>query len=150
MKFPDRFGCLQQSRQFCHRFFPCIGTLVTPQMVPYRTAEMVRDPPHTVLDQAPRLSGALRPERPPKPSNGQPKSGSTNRNPQTKNSVSSPILGLKVIGTLRCALAGEGPACQPFPQFTICIAVYLGFLAIFVWAAANARISAAALRQCSA
>ena len=59
-EFPDRFGCLQDSRRFCHTFFPWyngehrhsgIG-MMTPQMVHYGTAEKIRDLRQSVLDQA--------------------------------------------------------------------------------------------------
>jgi len=59
-EFPDRFGCLQHGRQFCHTCFPWyngehrhsgIG-MTTPQMVHYGTAEKVRDLRQSVIDQA--------------------------------------------------------------------------------------------------
>ncbi len=59
-EFQDRFGCIQDSRKLCHKFFPWyngvlrhsgIG-MMTPQMVQYGTAEKVRDLRQSVLDQA--------------------------------------------------------------------------------------------------
>ena len=59
-EFPDRFGCLQDGRAFCHKFFPWyngvhrhsgIG-MMAPQMVHYGTAEKVRDLRQLVLDKA--------------------------------------------------------------------------------------------------
>ena len=59
-EFPDRFGCLQDGRQFCHTFFPSyngvhrhsgIG-MMTPQMAHYGTAEKIRDLRRSVLDKA--------------------------------------------------------------------------------------------------
>lgn len=59
-EFPDRFGCLQDSRKFCGTFFPWyngehrhsgIG-MMTPQMVHYGTAEKIRDLRQSVLDKA--------------------------------------------------------------------------------------------------
>ncbi len=59
-EFPDRFGCIQDSRNHCHTFFPWyngvhrhsgIG-MMTPEMVHYGTAEKIRDLRQSVLDQA--------------------------------------------------------------------------------------------------
>jgi len=59
-EFPDRFGCIQDSRAFCQRFFPWynhdhrhsgIG-MMTPAMVHYGLAPAVRDNRHIVLDAA--------------------------------------------------------------------------------------------------
>ena len=58
--FPDRFGCIQDSRSHCHTFFPWyngehrhsrIG-MMTPEMVHYGTAQKIRDLRQSVLDQA--------------------------------------------------------------------------------------------------
>ena len=59
-EFPDRFGCIQDSRNHCHTFFPWyngvhrhsgIG-MMTPEMVHYGTAKKIRDLRQSVLDQA--------------------------------------------------------------------------------------------------
>ena len=59
-EFPHRFGCLQDGRTFCHKFFPWyngvhrhsgIG-MMTPQTVHDGTAEKVRDLRQSVLDKA--------------------------------------------------------------------------------------------------
>ena len=59
-EFPDRFGCLQDGRKFCHAFFPWYNEvhrhsgigMMTPWMVHYGTAEKVRDLRQSVLDKA--------------------------------------------------------------------------------------------------
>ena len=59
-EFPNRFGCIQDSRNHCHTFFPWyngvqrhsgIG-MMTPEMVHYGTAKKIRDLRQSVLDQA--------------------------------------------------------------------------------------------------
>ena len=59
-EFPNRFGCIQDSRNHCHTFFPSyngvhrhsgIG-MMTPQMAHYGTAEKIRDLRRSVLDKA--------------------------------------------------------------------------------------------------
>ena len=59
-EFPERFGCMQDSRAFCQRFFPWynhdhrhsgIG-MMTPVMVHYGQAPCIREKRQTVLDAA--------------------------------------------------------------------------------------------------
>ena len=59
-EFPDRFGCIQDSRAFCQRFFPWYNNdhrhsgigMMTPAMVHYGLAPAVRDNRQIVLDAA--------------------------------------------------------------------------------------------------
>jgi putative transposase len=59
-EFPDRFGCLQDSRAFCHTFFPWYNDdhrhsgigMMTPAMVHYGLAPAVRQNRQLVLDAA--------------------------------------------------------------------------------------------------
>jgi putative transposase len=59
-EFPDRFGCIQDSRAFCQRFFPWYNDdhrhsgigMMTPAMVHYGLAPAVRDNRQIVLDAA--------------------------------------------------------------------------------------------------
>jgi putative transposase len=59
-EFPDRFGCIQDSRAFCQRFFPWYNDdhrhsgigMMTPAMVHYGLAPAVRDSRQMVLDAA--------------------------------------------------------------------------------------------------
>jgi putative transposase len=59
-EFPDRFGCIQDSRSFCQRFFPWYNDdhrhsgigMMTPAMVHYGLAPAVRDHRQIVLDAA--------------------------------------------------------------------------------------------------
>jgi putative transposase len=62
-EFPDRFGCIQDSRAFCQGFFGWYNGehrhsglgLLTPAMVHYRQAERVRQQRQAVLDVAYQL-----------------------------------------------------------------------------------------------
>ena len=59
-EFPDRFGCIQDSRAFCQRFFPWYNdhhrhsgiAMMTPAMVHYGQAPFIREMRQTVLDAA--------------------------------------------------------------------------------------------------
>ena len=59
-EFPDRFGCIQDSRAFCQRFFPWYNDqhrhsgigMMTPAMVHYGQAPCIREKRQTVLDAA--------------------------------------------------------------------------------------------------
>jgi putative transposase len=59
-EFPDRFGCLQDSRAFCHTFFPWYNDdhrhsgigMMTPARVHYGLAPAVRQNRQLVLDAA--------------------------------------------------------------------------------------------------
>ncbi len=59
-EFPDRFGCIQDSRAFCQRFFSWYNDdhrhsgigMMTPAMVHYGLAPAVRDNRQIVLDAA--------------------------------------------------------------------------------------------------
>ncbi|MGA2631675.1 MAG: IS3 family transposase [Terriglobia bacterium] len=59
-EFPDRFGCIQDSRAFCQRFFPWYNDqhrhsgigMMTPAMVHYGQAPFIREKRQTVLDAA--------------------------------------------------------------------------------------------------
>jgi putative transposase len=61
--FPDRFGCIQDSRAFCKNFFPWYNDhhrhsgigMMTPAMVHYGLASEVRENRQSVLDAAYRL-----------------------------------------------------------------------------------------------
>jgi putative transposase len=61
--FPDRFGCIQDSRAFCQTFFPWYNDnhrhsgigMMTPAMVHYGLASEVRENRQSVLDAAYRL-----------------------------------------------------------------------------------------------
>ena len=62
-EFPDRFGCIQDSRAFCQTFFPWYNDdhrhsgigMMTPAMVHYGLASEVRQNRQSVLDAAYRL-----------------------------------------------------------------------------------------------
>ena len=76
-EFPDRFGCIQDSRAFCQTFFPWYNDdhrhsgigMMTPAMVHYGMAATVRENRQTTLD----VAYAAHPERfvrrPPTPPN---------------------------------------------------------------------------------
>jgi putative transposase len=59
-EFPDRFGCIQDSRAFCQTFFPWYNDqhrhsgigMMTPAMVHYGHAPLVREKRQSVLDAA--------------------------------------------------------------------------------------------------
>src|SRR4029077_818673 len=59
-QFPDRFGCIEDSRVFCQQFFAWYNTehhhsalgWLTPEMVHYRQADQVRATRQQVLDEA--------------------------------------------------------------------------------------------------
>jgi putative transposase len=59
-EFPDRFGCIQDSRAFCQTFFPWYNDehrhsgigMMTPAMVHYGLAAAVRENRQTALDRA--------------------------------------------------------------------------------------------------
>jgi putative transposase len=59
-EFPDRFGCIQDSRAFCQPFFAWYNDhhrhsgigMMTPSMVHYGQAPVIRDKRQTVLDAA--------------------------------------------------------------------------------------------------
>jgi putative transposase len=59
-EFPDRFGCIQDSRAFCQTFFPWYNDehrhsgigMMTPAMVHYRQATFIREKRQVVLDAA--------------------------------------------------------------------------------------------------
>jgi putative transposase len=59
-EFPDRFGCIQDSRSFCQPFFAWYNDdhrhsgigMMTPAMVHYGQAPVIRDKRQTVLDAA--------------------------------------------------------------------------------------------------
>jgi putative transposase len=58
--FPDRFGCIQDSRAFCQPFFAWYNDdhrhsgigMMTPAMVHYGQAQLIREKRQTVLDAA--------------------------------------------------------------------------------------------------
>jgi putative transposase len=66
-EFPDRFGCIQDSRAFCQTFFPWYNDnhrhsgigMMTPAMVHYGLAAAVRENRQSVLD----IAYAAHPER---------------------------------------------------------------------------------------
>lgn len=59
-EFPDRFGCIQDSRAFCQTFFPWYNDehrhsgigMMTPAMLHYGQAPLIRENRQTVLDAA--------------------------------------------------------------------------------------------------
>jgi len=59
-EFPDRFGCIQDARAFCQRFFPWYNDdhrhsgigMLTPAMVHFGHAPVIREKRQTVLDAA--------------------------------------------------------------------------------------------------
>src|ERR1700732_866138 len=59
-EFPDRFGCIQDSRAFCQRFFHWYNeehrhsrlALLTPAMVPYGKSALILEHRQAVLDRA--------------------------------------------------------------------------------------------------
>ena len=59
-EFPDRFGCIQDARAFCQRFFPWYNDdhrhsgigMLTPAMVHFGHAPAIREKRQTVLDAA--------------------------------------------------------------------------------------------------
>ena len=59
-EFPDRFGCIQDARAFCQRFFPWYNDahrhsgigMLTPAMVHFGQAPAIREKRQTVLDAA--------------------------------------------------------------------------------------------------
>jgi putative transposase len=74
-EFPDRFGCIQDSRAFCQQFFHChnqphrhsgIG-LLTPAMVPFGQAHSVLERRRRVLDAAYQAHPDRFVRRPPRP-----------------------------------------------------------------------------------
>jgi len=73
--FPDRFGCIQDSRAFCQTFFPWYNDdhrhsgigMMTPAMVHYGLASDVRENRQNVLDAAYRLHPERFVGKPPRP-----------------------------------------------------------------------------------
>jgi putative transposase len=73
--FPDRFGCIQDSRAFCQTFFPWYNDdhrhsgigMMTPAMVHYGLASEVRENRQSVLDDAYRLHPERFVGEPPRP-----------------------------------------------------------------------------------
>jgi len=73
--FPDRFGCIQDSRAFCQTFFPWYNDdhrhsgigMMTPAMVHYGLASEVRENRQSVLDAAYRLHPERFVGEPPRP-----------------------------------------------------------------------------------
>jgi len=73
--FPDRFGCIQDSRAFCQTFFPWYNddhrhsgiAMMTPAMVHYGLASEVRENRRSVLDSAYRLHPERFVGQPPNP-----------------------------------------------------------------------------------
>lgn len=74
-EFPDRFGCIQDSRAFCQIFFPWYNDdhrhsgigMMSPAMVHYGAAVAVRENRQLVLDAAYRLHPERFVRRPPTP-----------------------------------------------------------------------------------
>jgi putative transposase len=74
-EFPDRFGCIQDSRAFCQKFFPWYNDehrhsgigMMTPSMVHHGAALAVRDNRQLVLDAAYRDHPERFVRRPPTP-----------------------------------------------------------------------------------
>ena len=74
-EFPDRFGCCEDSRAFCHQFFPWYNlehrhsgiAMLTPAMVHFGEADEVLALHQTVLDEAYQLHPERFVRRPPKP-----------------------------------------------------------------------------------
>ena len=74
-EFPDRFGCCEDSRAFCHQFFPWYNlehrhsgiAMLTPAMVHFGQADEVLAHHQTVLDEAYQLHPERFVRRPPKP-----------------------------------------------------------------------------------
>ena len=74
-EFPDRFGCIQDSRTFCHQFFAWYNEehrhsslgLLTPAMVHFGQAQSVLARRQTVLDAAYQAHPDRFVRRPPKP-----------------------------------------------------------------------------------
>ena len=75
-EFPDRFGCIQDSRAFCQRFFPWYNdehrhsslALLTPAMVHYHQAPAILRQRQSVLDAAYSAHPERFVRKPPKPS----------------------------------------------------------------------------------
>jgi putative transposase len=75
LDFPDRFGCIQDSRAFCQEFFQCYNDehrhsglgLLTPAMVHFGQAESVWASRQAVLDAAYQAHPDRFVRKPPKP-----------------------------------------------------------------------------------
>jgi putative transposase len=73
--FPDRFGCCQDSRAFCHQFFPWYNQqhrhsglgMLTPEMVHFGQTKEVLSKQQVVLDAAYKLHPERFVRHPPKP-----------------------------------------------------------------------------------
>ena len=91
-EFPDRFGCVQDSRAFCQRFFPWYNdahrhsslALLTPAMVHYDQAPAIPRQRQKVLDAAYSAHPERFVRKPPKPSQLQ-KEVWINKPPQSDN-----------------------------------------------------------------
>lgn len=78
--FPDRFGSCEDSRAFCHQFFPWYNqqhrhsglAMLTPEMVHFGRTQEVLDQHQLVLDNAYGLHPERFVRRPPKPSSPPP------------------------------------------------------------------------------
>lgn len=76
-EFPDRFGCIQDSRAFCQKFFPWYNDehrhsgigMMTPAMVHYGLAAAVRENRQIALDRAYAEHPERFVQRPPTPPN---------------------------------------------------------------------------------
>jgi len=91
-EFPDRFGCIQDSRAFSQGFFRWYNqehrhsglALLTPAMVHYQQTALILEQRQSVLDAAYRIHPERFVRQAPKPAAVQPKSGSTNRSTHKK------------------------------------------------------------------
>ena len=74
-EFPDRFGCIQDSRAFCQTFFPSYNdehrhsgiAMMSPSMVHHGAAVSIRENRQLVLDGAYREHPERFVRRPPSP-----------------------------------------------------------------------------------
>jgi putative transposase len=91
-EFPDRFGCIQDGRAFCHTFFPWYNDdhrhsgigMMTPAMVHYGLAPAMRENRQLVLDAAYATHPDRFVRRPPVSRHFPRRSGSINPTTQTK------------------------------------------------------------------
>ena len=109
-EFPDRFGCIQDSRAFCHTFFPWYNDehrhsgigMMTPAMVHYGLAAAVRENRQLALDAAfaahPERFVRRAPTPPPAPQGGLDQQTETVRRKYSLNSMTE---CLKVVDTRR-------------------------------------------------
>ena len=115
-EFPDRFGCIQDSRAFCQQFFQWYNEehrhsgigLLTPAMVHFGEAQTVLARRQLVLDAAYQAHPDRFVQRPPKPTTIalgglDQQAGSTRQKDRGRKSVNSHAGCLKVLDTRRAA-----------------------------------------------